>query len=75
LLKTAQHVYDNRNGFIFVAHTACYTECGLRIGIIERANDDSTAVATERVKRNQISLAGWQSVPPTLANSVFAVDR
>jgi hypothetical protein len=45
-LKKVQHVRDNRKGF--VAHTACYTESGLPMGIeFERANDDSTTVATE----------------------------
>jgi hypothetical protein len=73
-IKITQHVRDNRKGF--VAHTACYTACGLPIGIEwERANDDSTAAATERVIRNQLSPASGQSGPPTLTNTVFAMDR
>jgi hypothetical protein len=73
-LKTTQHVRDNRKGF--VAHTACYTASGLPIGIEwERENDDSTAAATERLIRSQLSPTSGQMGPPSLPNTEFAMDR
>jgi hypothetical protein len=73
-LKITQHVRDNRKGF--VAHTACYTASGLPIGIEwERSNDDTTAAATERLIRTQLSPMSGQSGPPMLSNTQFCMDR
>jgi hypothetical protein len=72
-LKISQHVRDNRRGF--VAHTACYTAPGLPIGIEwEKENDDSTAAATERLIRSQLSPTSGQMGPPSLPNTEFAMD-
>jgi hypothetical protein len=73
-LKRTQHVKDNRKGF--VAHTACYTASGLPIGIEwERSSDDSTAAATERLIRAQLSPTNGQYGPPMLPKTEFAMDR
>jgi hypothetical protein len=73
-LKIAQHVRDNRKGF--VAHTACYTASGLPISIEwERSNDDTTATATERLIRMQLSPMSGQNGPPMLANTQFCMDQ
>ncbi len=73
-LKRTQHVRDNRKGF--VAHTACYTASGLPIGIgWERSSDDSTATATERLIRAQLSPTNGQYGPPMLPNTEFAMDQ
>lgn len=53
-LKKAQHVHDNCIGCI--AHTLVYTATGMPIGIEwERASDDSTTAATERLIRFQLA--------------------
>jgi hypothetical protein len=73
-LKNSQHVRDNRRGF--VAHTACYTASVLPIGIEwERENDDSTAAATERLIRSQLSPTSGQMGPPSLPNTEFGMDH
>lgn len=73
-LKKSQHVRDNRKGF--VAHTACYTASGLPIGIEwERSGDDTTAAATERLIRAQLSPMSGQHDLPMLANTEFCMDR
>jgi hypothetical protein len=74
VLKVTQHVRDKRKGF--VAHTCCYTASGLPFGIEwEHAYDDSTAAATERHIRVQLSPMSGQNNPPTLTNTEIAINR
>jgi hypothetical protein len=71
-LKKTQHVQDNRTGC--VAHTLVYTASGLPIGIIwERASDDSTTAATERLIRSQLAPMHGDTGPPNLMNTGFCV--
>ncbi len=73
-LKKAQHVRDIRTGCI--APTLVYTATGLPIGIEwERASDDSTTAATERLIRSQLAPMQGDTGPPNLTNSLFAMDR
>ena len=73
-LKIAQHVRDNRKGF--VVHTSCFTASGLPIGIAwERLSDDTTASATERLIRTQLSPMSGLNGPPMLSNTQFCMDR
>jgi hypothetical protein len=73
-LKIAQHVRDNRKGF--VVHTSCFTASGLPIGIaLERLSDDTTASATERLIRTQLSPMSGLNGPPMLSNTQFCMDR
>ena len=73
-LKKTQHVRDNRTGCN--AHTLVYTATGLPIGIEwERASDDSTIAASERLIRSQLSPVHGDAGPPNLTNTLFAMDR
>jgi hypothetical protein len=73
-LKKAQHVRDNRTGCI--AHTLVYTATGMPIGIEwERASDDSTTAATERLICYQHAPMHGDTGPQNLTNSLVAMDR
>ncbi len=74
ILKSTQHVRDNRKEFL--AHTACYVASGLPIGIeCKRENDDSTAAATKRLIQSQRTPTSGQMGLPSLPNTDFAMDR
>ena len=73
-LKIAQHVWDNRKGF--VVHTSCFTASSLPIGVAwEWLSDDTTASATEWLIRTQLSPMSGLNGPPMLFNTQFCMDR